>query len=169
MMYPFIFFFCALGLHICLYGIFISMTSNRIDIVPFGPELTAPKLLLHLWVKFEYLFGGDALYSLDDLAWTFRWNTLYQKVYMVFVRSNFNELNLIPNSTGLVRAVFSDCQVTVANAIIKATRIARAKIPQMDLSILQLGIYFITAIISLALFLFFSLILVSYKTPFLYI
>jgi len=120
-------------------------------------------------VKFENLFGRDALDYLDNLAWTHRWNTLYQKVYMVFVRSNFNELNLIPNSTGLVRAVFSDCQVTVANAIIKATRIARAKIPQMDLSILQLGIYFITAIISLALFLFFSLILVSYKTPFLYI
>ena len=72
------------------------MTTNRIDIVTFGPELTAPKLLFHLWVKFEDLFGGDALYCLDNLAGTFRWNTLYQKVYMVFVRSNFNELNLIP-------------------------------------------------------------------------
>ena len=72
------------------------MTSNRIDIVTFGPELTAPKLLFHLWVKFEDLFGGDTLYCLDNLAGTFRWNTLYQKVYMVFVSSNFNELNLIP-------------------------------------------------------------------------
>ena len=72
------------------------MTTNRIDIVPFGPEFTAPKLLFHLRVKFEDLFGSDALYCLDDLAWTFRWNTLYQKVYMVFVGSNFNELNLIP-------------------------------------------------------------------------
>ena len=72
------------------------MTTNRIDIVPFGPELTAPKLIFHLWVKFEDLFGSDALNCLDDLAWTFRWNTLYQKMYMVFVGSNFNELNLIP-------------------------------------------------------------------------
>ena len=72
------------------------MTTNRIDIVPFGPELATPKLLFHLWVKFEDLFGSDTLYCLDDLAWTFRWNTLYQKVYMVFVGPNFNELNLIP-------------------------------------------------------------------------
>ena len=71
------------------------MTTNRIDIVPFGPELTAPKLLFHLWVKFEDLFGGDALYCLDDLAWAFRWNTLYQKVYMVFIGPYFNELYLI--------------------------------------------------------------------------
>jgi len=95
MMYPFIFFFCALGLHICLYGIFISMTPNRIDIVSFGPKLPTPKLLFHFWVKFENLFGRDALDSLDNLAWAHRWNTLYQKMNMVFIRSNFNELNLI--------------------------------------------------------------------------
>jgi len=98
MMYPFIFFFCALGFHICLYGIFISMTSNRIDIVSFGPKLPTPKLLFHFWVKFENLFGRDALDSLDNLAWAHRWNTLYQKMNMVFIRSNFNELNLIVNS-----------------------------------------------------------------------
>ena len=95
MMYPFIFFFCALGLHIRLYGIFISMTSNRIDIVPFGPELAAPKLLFHLRVKHENLFSRDALDCLDNLAWTHRWNTLYQKMNVVVVCSNFNEFNLI--------------------------------------------------------------------------
>ncbi len=72
------------------------MTTNRIDIVTFGPKLTAPKLFFYLWVKFEDLFGGDTLYCLDNLAGTFRWNTLYQKVYMVFISSNFNELNLLP-------------------------------------------------------------------------
>ncbi len=96
MMYHFIFFFCALGLHIGLYGIFISMTSNRIDIVPFGPELAAPKLLFYLQVKRENLFCRDTLDSLDNLAWTHRWNTLYQKMNVVVVGSNFNELNLIP-------------------------------------------------------------------------
>ena len=72
------------------------MTPNRIDIVSFGPELPTPKLLFHLRVKLENLFGSDALDSLDYLAWTHRWNTLYQKMNMVFVRPNFNELNLIP-------------------------------------------------------------------------
>lgn len=96
MMYPFIFIFCALGLHICLYGIFISMTPNRIDIVSFGPKLPTPKLLFHFWVKLENLFGSDTLDSLDYLAWTLRWNALYQKMNMIFVGSNFNELNLIP-------------------------------------------------------------------------
>ena len=96
MMYPFIFFFCALGFHICLYGIFISMTSNRVDIVSFGPKFPAPKLLFHLWMKLENLFGGDALDNLDNLTWTHHWNTLYQKMNMVFVGPNFNELNLIP-------------------------------------------------------------------------
>ena len=85
------------------------MTTNRIDIVPFGPELTAQKLLFHLWVKFEDLFGGDTLYCLDNLAGTFRWNTLYQKVYMVFVSSNFNELNLIP--LRYLKANVLQCQV----------------------------------------------------------
>jgi len=96
MMYPFIFFFCALGLHIGLYGIFISMTSNCIDIIPFGPELATPKLLFHLRMKTENLFSRDALDSLDNLAWTHRWNTLYQKMNVVVVGSNFNKLNLIP-------------------------------------------------------------------------
>ena len=71
------------------------MTTNRIDIVPFGPELSAPKLFFHLWMMFENLFGRDALDRLDNLARTFRWNTLYQKVYMVFIGPYFNELNLI--------------------------------------------------------------------------
>jgi hypothetical protein len=47
-------------------------------------------------VKLENLYGGNALDSLDYLAWTHRWNTLYQKMNMVFVGANFNELNLIP-------------------------------------------------------------------------
>ncbi len=72
------------------------MTPNRIDIVSFGPELPTPKLFFHLRVKLEKLYGGNALDSLDYLAWTLRWNTLYQKMNMVFVRPNFNELNLIP-------------------------------------------------------------------------
>ena len=113
-MYPFIFFFCALGFHICLYGIFISMTSNRIDIVSFGPKLPTPQLLFHLRVKLENLYGGDALDSLDYLAWTHRWNTLYQKMNMVFVRPNFNELNLIP-----LRYLKTDVFQTLINSFTK--------------------------------------------------
>ena len=79
-----------------LYSIFIDMTPNCIDIVSFGPKLPSPKLLFYRWMKFENLFGGNALDRLDNFAWTHRWYTLYQKVNMVFVGPNFNDLNLIP-------------------------------------------------------------------------
>ena len=72
------------------------MTPNCVDIVPFGPELTTPELLFHLRVKLEDLLGRDAFDRLNNFARTHRWNALNQKMNMIFVGANFNELNLIP-------------------------------------------------------------------------
>lgn len=72
------------------------MTTDSIDIVPFSPEFPTPKLLFHFWVKLEKLFGNDTFDSLYYGAWTHRWNTLNQKVNMIFVGPYFNELYLIP-------------------------------------------------------------------------
>jgi hypothetical protein len=72
------------------------MTLNSIDIVSFDPKLPTPKLLLYFWMKFQNLFGSDALDSLDNLPRTHRWYTLYQKVNMVFICPYFYELNFKP-------------------------------------------------------------------------
>lgn len=86
----------ALSLNIGLYRIFIAMPTHSIDIVTFGPKLSSPKLLFHLRMKFENLFGRDAFDRFDDLGRTHRWYALYQKMNMVLVRPYFNELDLIP-------------------------------------------------------------------------
>ena len=52
--------------------------------------------MFYLWMKSEYLFGGDALDRLNYLARAHRWYTLYQKVNMVLVCPYFYELNFIP-------------------------------------------------------------------------
>jgi len=73
------------------------MTPNCVDIVTFGPELTTPELLFHLRVKLENLLGRDAFDRFNDFARTHRWDALDQKMNMIFVRANFNELNLVPH------------------------------------------------------------------------
>jgi len=90
-----IFFFCALGLYICLYRIFIPMTPNRIDIVAFDPKLPSPKTFFNFRMKLENLFCCNALDKLNYFARTQRGYILYQKVYIIFIRSYFNKLYLI--------------------------------------------------------------------------
>ncbi len=91
MIYPLIFFFCSLCFHICLYGIFISMTTYRINVIALCPKLSTPKLPLYFWVKLENFFGCDAFYCLDYSCWTHHWDALYQKMNMIFIRSNLYE------------------------------------------------------------------------------
>src|SRR4030042_4880269 len=88
MMYLFIFFFSALCLHICLYGIFIAMTTNCINIKSFCPKFTTPKFFLYFWMKLEYFFCRDTFYCLDYPCWTHHWYTLYQKMNVILIGSN---------------------------------------------------------------------------------
>ena len=92
-MNSFIFLFFSLSFYICLYTIFISMTTNGIDIKSFCPKLSSPKFLLYLWMKFEYLFCCNAFYRLNYPCWTLHWNTLNQKMNMVIICTNLNKRN----------------------------------------------------------------------------
>ena len=96
MMYPFIFFFCALCSYICLYGIFISVTTDCVNVKTFCPKLPSPKLILYFWMKLEYLFCRDAFNCLNYSCCTKHRYTLYQKMNMVIVGPNLNKEYLIP-------------------------------------------------------------------------
>ena len=113
-MYLFIFVKFALSLNIGLYRIFVTMTTDSVDIVPFGPELSAPKLILHLRVKLENLFGRDALDCFYDLGWAHHRYTLDQKMNMVFVGPYFDKLDLIS-----LRNLKADIFQTLINSLAK--------------------------------------------------
>jgi len=90
-MNSFIFLFFYLSFCICLYAIFISMTTYSINIKPFCPKLSSPEFLLNLWMKFENLLCCNAFYRLDYPCWTLHWNTLNQKMDMVIICTNLTK------------------------------------------------------------------------------
>lgn len=94
-MYFLIFFLGALGFHVSLYRAFISVTANRVDVIPFCPKLPTPKLLLDFWMKIENLFRRDAFDRLDNPCWTHRGYTLDQEMNMVLVCPNLNKGHFI--------------------------------------------------------------------------
>ena len=85
----------TLALNIGFDRVFITVLSNSIDIKTFPPELTTPQLLLHLWVFFKEFFGCDTFNQLYNFRRAVCWNTLNQKMNMIFVCSDLDELNFI--------------------------------------------------------------------------
>ncbi len=94
MMNSFVFLFFSLSFNICLYAIFISMTTNRINIKTFCPKLTTPKFLLDFRMNFENLLCCNTFYRLNYPSWALHWNTLNQKMNVVIICTNFNKRNL---------------------------------------------------------------------------
>ena len=111
MMNSFIFLFFSLSFYICLYAIFIPMTTNRINIKTFCPKLSSPKFLFNLWMKFENLLCCNAFYHLNYPRWTLHWNTLNQKMNVVIICTNLNKRNL--KTLGYLKANFSQ---TIVNS-----------------------------------------------------
>ena len=91
----FVLFWVTLSLHIPFDGLLISLASDRAHIVAICPEFTAPQLLLDFGSSLEYFSRGQTFYHLDDLFWTVGRYRLDQKMHMVLVGPNFNELDLI--------------------------------------------------------------------------
>src|SRR5580693_6541733 len=92
----FVFFLGSLRFDILLNCIFVPMSAHRVHIVPLCPKFPTPKFLFYFWVEPEYLLRCNTLYSPDYLGRAQHGNTLYQKMHMIFVRSNLDKLNLIP-------------------------------------------------------------------------
>ena len=71
------------------------MAAHCVHIITLGPELTAPQLTLHLRMKTENLLRRDALHQLNLPTRTQKRYALNQKMDMVLVRADLNELQLI--------------------------------------------------------------------------
>ncbi len=75
--------------------------------------MSAPELILHLWVPSQYLFRRDTLYGCYYLRWRLYRNTLYQKMYMILIRSYFNKIYLVPltnTGTRLLQCLLYQCR-----------------------------------------------------------
>jgi len=96
-MYLFIIIFrLTLVLKVFLYHLFIRILSHRVDIVATCPEFPAPKMLLDLWMKPEYLLCRYTLHGSNNLIWSVRWHALYQKMRMITIKTDFQKMDLIP-------------------------------------------------------------------------
>src|SRR6476620_3128549 len=95
MVNAFIFLFSSLRFDIMLNGVFISMSADCIHIVPLRPKFPTPELLFYFRMQFENLPCCDTFHTPNDLHCTQCRNTLNQKVDMILVCSNLNELYLI--------------------------------------------------------------------------
>lgn len=89
-------FFQALVSNVLRYARFIPKLAHCVHKVSISPKLSTPKLLLNLRMLFEYLSGSQTFHCRYDLGRALRWNTLYQKMNMIFVNSYFQKENVVP-------------------------------------------------------------------------
>ena len=87
--------FFPLVLKVLLYDLFIGILPYGIHIISARPEPTAPEHLLDLRMKAENFPGRDALHCSDYFLRGVHRYTLYQKMDMVPVQANFQEMNLV--------------------------------------------------------------------------
>ena len=85
----------SLPLYILLDSLFISILPYRICIVSARPYISSPQHSFHFWMIHKYLSRYNAFNCRYYLSYIIRWNTLHQKMNMVFVRSNLHKNNLI--------------------------------------------------------------------------
>jgi hypothetical protein len=86
----------ALTLYIGRNRFFVPISPNSIDVIPTRPEIATPQQLLHFRMPFEYLFSCNTFYGLHNVPWTQHGYTLYQKMYMFLICSNFHKMYLVP-------------------------------------------------------------------------
>ncbi len=86
----------SLPLYILLYNLFVSILPYRIRIVSACPYISSPQHRFYFWMIQEYLFRSNAFYCRYYLPYIIRWNTLHQKMNMVFVRTNLHKNNFVP-------------------------------------------------------------------------
>ena len=75
---------------------FAPVATDRADVVPVRPELAAPEVLLDRGHPAEDLPGGATLDDPDQLRWAVRRERLHQEVYVVPVRADLQERDLVP-------------------------------------------------------------------------
>ena len=86
---------CSLLFDVLPDRIFVAMFSDGSCVVSICPEFAAPKLLLHVGTTPEYFSCGQAFYHRNNIGHTVPRYRLHQKMNMVLICSNFQELQLI--------------------------------------------------------------------------
>ena len=77
------------------YDCFRCVLTDGVNIVAFRPELTTPQHPLDLWIVFENLSCRDALDGLNDIFRGCCGDGLYEKVDVITVRADFDEVDII--------------------------------------------------------------------------
>ena len=86
----------ALLFYILADCLFIAVLPDGVRVVAACPELSSPKHFLHFTVCAEYLPGSDAFHDLHNYLWGHHGYTLNEEVHMIFIGSNFHEMDLMP-------------------------------------------------------------------------
>ena len=73
-------------LHVFRNALLIAILTNRVDEIPFRPELPTPKGLLYRRHTHEDLSGSYALDRLNNLPRAIHRNSLNQKMNMIHIR-----------------------------------------------------------------------------------
>ena len=90
-----ILFLPALLLYILAYHLLVPMLTDRADIIPCGPQLPSPQLLLYLRARRKDFSRRYTLYDLYYLLRAVYRHALHKKMHMVFVGSYFKKRNFI--------------------------------------------------------------------------
>ena len=85
----------SLALDVVSDRVFVSVLTYSTGEVSVRPEFAAPQLLLHVWAPSEYLARSKTLDHRDNLRHTIRRHRLNQKMHVLFIRADFQELDLI--------------------------------------------------------------------------
>jgi hypothetical protein len=88
----------SLAFDIIRYHSFIAVTTNSVDVVSACPNVSTPKYFLNFRMSLEYFFSCNTFYQLHYILWTSHWNTLNQKMHMIFINPNFYKMYLVPFS-----------------------------------------------------------------------
>ena len=74
---------------------FAGGVADGVDVVPLGPELTAPQLPLDDWLSPEYLSGCDAFDNFGNVSRADHRYGLNQEVRVIFVYPDFHEVYVV--------------------------------------------------------------------------
>ena len=80
--------------HIFLNYLFIAILTYRIHVISARPEFSTPELFPYFRVKSEDLFCGNTLYDLHNHPWRKNRDALDEKMDVVFIGTNLNEMDL---------------------------------------------------------------------------
>ena len=77
------------------HSLFASISADCVHIVTICPEFATPQFAFHFWCSFEDFAGCQTLHDPDDLGRTIGRYRLDEKMNMILICPDFDELDLI--------------------------------------------------------------------------